>query len=482
MSDLQITGISSGIDWGSIVDNTIKSKRAVEINWLKEQEDLEGKKVLYEELDQYITDLGDSMAPLELESTFLSKTADINVQEGAEGFLSITASPDAEIGKYTMEVLSMAKNHSIAGNRVENTSADLELSGDFSLSVEDFEITVSVSSEDSLNDVVSAINSAVEKKASEEEIENPLSAKIMDNTLILTSNNTGEDYAIHSTDPEGILLELGVLDGTGVPSRELQGAADAVIKVDGLEVTRSSNTIDDLIDGLTLEITGEGAASVDVVLDAEKAVTSVKSMVEAYNATMDWINIRVSENEDKDAESDFEVRWGLLHGDRLLWSTKQNMRNTVSDIRNNSSATGDYKTLSSIGIATESAGYGKSGKLEFDESVFMKAMLNDPSSVKELMNSFASEMKIFADSMVSNSEILVGNTTAKEGALSNRIDSLEKSSNDIDEKIEDLEARLAMERASLESLYANMETSLSELTQRASYLSALTSYNYSSDS
>ncbi len=481
MSDLQITGISSGIDWGDIIDSMMSSKRSVEIQWLEEQEDIQGKMVLYGELDTYLNDLRDSMDPLGMESTFLDKTADINVLDGSEGFLSITASTEAEIGKYEMEVLSVAGYHSIAGNMVDSASADLELSGDFSLSVGDFEITVNISSGDSLNDVASAINIAVQEKASEEDIRNPLSAKIMDNTLILTSNETGEDYKISTTDDDGILLDLGVLDETGNLARELQTAHDAIIKVDGLEISRSSNTIDDLIKGLTLDITGKGSASVDVVLDAEKSVTSVQKMMEAYNAAIDWINIRLNEETAEDPKSDVERRWGLLRGDSLVWGTKQNMRYIASRSRSDS-VDGQYKILSSIGIATESLDYGKSGKLEFNESAFMEGMLKDPSAVKELMNSFAADMKTFAEGMISKSAITVGTTIAKEGSLSNRMDSLERSSNNIDERIENLEARLAMEKASLEILYANMETSLAEMTQKAEYLSSLTSFDYSSNS
>lgn len=483
MSDFQITGVSSGIDWGTIIDTTIESERTIEYDWLEEQEDIEGKMVLYEELDTYLEDLRDCMDPLEMESTFLNKTADINVLSGSDGFLSISATSDAEIGKYSMEVLSVAKSHSIAGSRVDNISSDLELSGDFSLAVGDFEITVSVSSTDSLSDVVSAINSAVEEQASEEGIELPFTAKIMDNTLILASGKTGEDYAITTTDGDGVLEGLGILDETGAVANELQAAKDASIKVDGLEITRSSNTIDDVIEGLTLEIAGEGTASVDVTLDAETAVNSINSMIEAYNATLEWINIRLTEESVEDPQSDVESRWGLLRGDSLVWGTKQNMRDIASMPRTDS-VDGEYKTLSSIGIATESVDYGKSGKLEFDESSFMEAMLNDPSAVKDLMNSFATEMKDFTESMISNSSVEIGGTTVKEGSLSNTIDSLQRSSSDIDERIEELETRLALEKASLETLYANMETTLSELTQQASYLSALTSYNYdySSDS
>ena len=60
MSDLQITGISSGIDWGDIIDSMMSSKRSVEIQWLEEQEDIQGKMVLYGELDTYLNDLRDS--------------------------------------------------------------------------------------------------------------------------------------------------------------------------------------------------------------------------------------------------------------------------------------------------------------------------------------------------------------------------------------------------------------------------------------
>lgn len=478
MSDYQVSGVYSGIDWGDIIDETIENGRAIEEQWTDEQDDIDGKVTLYQELQQYLSDLEDSLDPLGLESTFLNKSADISVGTGSEGFLSVTATADADIAKYDVEVLSVAQNHTVAGSRVDDASAALGLSGDFSLSVGDFDVTVSVSSDDSLKDVVASINDAVNAKASEDEIEAPMSAKVMDNTLILSCNKTGKDYAIDTADTDGILRQLGVLDESGSFANELKTAKDAVLKVDGLEVTRSSNTIDDLIDGVTIDIAGEGTASVDVTLDAEEAVDSIKSMVEAYNATMDWINIRVSEKEDEDAEDGtVQTRWGLLHGDSMLWSTKQNMRYTVSKSYS-SAVEGDYSTLSSIGVTTESDNYGESGELEFDESAFMDAMLKDPSSVKDLMNSFASGMKTFTESMISESTTTLGGTSSKKGSLINRIDSLEQSSDAIDDKIDDLEDRLALQKASLQKRYAAMETNLATLDQNAQYLDYFTS-NYS---
>jgi flagellar hook-associated protein 2 len=299
----------------------------------------------------------------------------------------------------------------------------------------------------------------------------------MDNTLILSSSNTGSDYSITSSDPDGILQDLGVLDSEGAFAREIQAARDASLSVDGLSITRSSNKIDDLISGVTLELHGQGSAKAEVVLDAEQAVSSVKSMVEAYNAAMDWINIKLSEKPVEDPQSDIEERWGLLKGDTMLWSAKQEMRRTVSKPRYDMQ--GEFRTLSSIGIETESANYGKSGKLEFDESAFMEGMLKDPASVQDLLNSMASEMKVFADNMSSDSSINVGGVSAVEGKIPNRIDSLERRSDDIDERITDFNARLEMERASLEALYSNMETTLAKLSEQSSYLGYFSSVNMS---
>jgi flagellar hook-associated protein 2 len=194
-------------------------------------------------------------------------------------------------------------------------------------------------------------------------------------------------------------------------------------------------------------------------------------MLEAYNETLDWINIRLTEESEEDPESDVEKKWGLLKGDRLLWSCKQDMRSITSKIRYD--LEGEHKSLASLGITTESVDYGKSGKLEFDESAFMEAMLDDPRGVQEVLQSFAEEMQNFTEQMVSGAPENVGGTMVKTGTIVNRIDTLEERSSQIDERVADFEARLAMEQASLEKLYANMETRLSEMNQQSYYFSAL---------
>lgn len=479
MSDVQVTGLYSGIDWGGLLDETINSKRAVEADWYAEQEEIDMQVLLYQELDVDISSLRSSLDPLKRESTFLAKSADITSLSGSENAFTFTAKPDAEIAKYDLETLSVAREHSLASNRVDDTGAQLGHAGSFTLSVGEVDISVEVESTDNLQDIAEAINNAAQDWASENDLGLPLMAELRDNTLVLTSGTTGTAAAITAADDSGTVLKsIGVLDETGAFARELQSASDAKIKLDGLEITRSSNTIDDVIDGVTIEVNGIGEAKVDVTLDAETAVNSIKSMIEAYNTTLDWINTRLTENTVEDAESETEKKWGQLHGDTLLWSCKQEMRGITGNYH--SELDGRFKTLSSVGISTESVDFGKSGKLEFDEATFMEAMLEDPESVSELINTMATELHEFSESMISDSTMSVGGKTVKEGRLSSRIDSLETRSDEIDQRIEDWEAQLAMERATLEARYVAMETTLAEISQNSGYLSALSSMNFSS--
>ncbi|MCD6182687.1 MAG: flagellar filament capping protein FliD [Thermovirga sp.] len=476
MADMQITGVSSGIDWGKIIDEQINSRRAIESQWKEEQQKLEDKEVLYKELETYFKDLKSSLDPLTMESTFLNKKAEISVLSGSEDFLSVEAAPDASVDRYEVEVLQVAKNHRVTSDRQDSSSDALGLSGTFGLAIGSFSVSVTVDEGDNLEAVANKINDSVSKAAEEQSIASPIAAEIIDNRLVISSTKTGADYAITATDADGVLKSLGVIDETGEFKNEIQQASNALLNVDGITIERPSNTIDDVFEGVTFDVKYEGKASVDIVLDAEEAVNGVKSMVEAYNAALDWINIRMTEEPVSDPKSDIERRWGLLRGDPLLWGSKQEMRYIVSKPRDGGD--GELATLAYLGIETESVDYGKSGKLQFDESKFMEAMLESPEKVKNIMNSFAGELKAFADGKISESPQNVGLTTAKEGEIPNRIDQLERQARAISQRIDALEAQLAMEQAALEALYTNMETRLAELTKMSSYITSLSSLYY----
>ena len=108
-------------------------------------------------------------------------------------------------------------------------------------------------------------------------------------------------------------------------------AQDAEFRVDGLLIKRPSNEVDDLLEGVKLSINGPGTVIMDITQDAEQAVNAMKDFVDTYNDVMDWINIRLSESTQEDSDDDFTKKFGLLHGNSMLWQSKSQLRMLVTN-------------------------------------------------------------------------------------------------------------------------------------------------------
>ncbi|MDR0764372.1 MAG: flagellar filament capping protein FliD [Synergistaceae bacterium] len=121
-------------------------------------------------------------------------------------------------------------------------------------------------------------------------------------------------------------------------------ASNAEFEIDGVPVTRDSNTIDDLIADVTLELTGLGQVRINIVRDIEETVENMQSFVDAYNSVLEWINFYVSEKADGAnavdetdhlssllEQSKGNTVYGALHGDQLLWTIKNQLRKRLSN-------------------------------------------------------------------------------------------------------------------------------------------------------
>ncbi len=164
-------------------------------------------------------------------------------------------------------------------------------------------------------------------------------------SVVRGSSYTANRNVFFLEDISGTLVSGTKAAGTGLGlSQEVDSegvdhhteAQDAKLKLNDLSVTRSSNEVSDLIAGVTLKLVGSGTVQMDVTQDAEDIVTATQSFVTAYNDVMDWINTRLSEEtqevpEDATLNEDFYKKFGLLHGDSLLWQIKDQLRSLVSD-------------------------------------------------------------------------------------------------------------------------------------------------------
>ena len=129
-------------------------------------------------------------------------------------------------------------------------------------------------------------------------------ASINAGQLILESQTSGPEgvIAISYISGDDLLNTLKIYDSRGVSYyKETLKAQDAEFSINGISVTRSSNEVNDLIDGVTFRLYGGGAESVYVKIstDTEKAVAAVAAFVEQYNSVHTFIREKL-EKPDKD--------------------------------------------------------------------------------------------------------------------------------------------------------------------------------------
>ncbi|WHH58752.1 flagellar filament capping protein FliD [Petroclostridium sp. X23] len=172
---------------------------------------------------------------------------------------------------------------------------------------------------------------------------------------------------------------------------------DAVIILDGEKHTRSSNSITQ--DGVTYKLLSESTEeqTVGLSLDTDGIYDKIKSFIDDYNALINTINDKISEeydsdyppltDDEKEAMTDDEIElWenqaktGLLENDSTLQKILDDMRWALYQ-----SVEGSSLHLSSIGITTTS-NYEDKGKLEVDETALKKAIENNPEAVANLFS------------------------------------------------------------------------------------------------
>lgn len=157
---------------------------------------------------------------------------------------------------------------------------------------------------------------------------------------------------------------------------EMQAAQDAVIKIDSATITKSTNTITDAVQGVTLNLLKADTSStltLTVSSDTSSAKDSIKKFVDAYNT----INKAINEQLNYDPSTKKPAP--PLLGDPVLTEIRRKIANAVTGAIPGLSSSG-YQNLSQIGIKSDS----KTGKLSLDESKLNSAISSNPDAVAKL--------------------------------------------------------------------------------------------------
>jgi len=259
--------------------------------------------------------------------------------------------------------------------------------------------------------------------------------------------------------------------------------------MDGIQVNRSSNTIDDLIPSVTLTLKGSSdkPVKINVEPDRQASKDGIISLVANYNRLLADLNV-LTRNDDKiiqelsylskDEQDEMKKKLGSLQGD----STLNTFKSTLQRLATSSYPTSlerEMAMLAQIGISTDarkagsSQGYDASrlrGYLEIDEKVLDQALQSKLPAIKELFGKDTDGDLIVDSGFAFSLDNLIrpyvqtgGIIALKTSGLDNRIGQEEK-------RIESLDKQLAAKEQSLKQQYGKMEGALNSMEKTSSSL------------
>jgi flagellar hook-associated protein 2 len=239
--------------------------------------------------------------------------------------------------------------------------------------------------------------------------------------------------------------------------------------VNGLTVTRASNTVSDVIPGVTFVLLQEGdhdgaiestdaTAKLTVSADSSSLTTAVKSFADSYNAVNTIVNGQFTQDSNT-------KRQGALAGDASIRGVMARLRSEISRVGGIGAG---LKYLSDIGVK-----FQKDGSLSFDEAVFADALQENPDGVAALFtianNGIGKRVPDAVDDYISTVD---GALIFRQKGIQSSIDTIDKKVAREEERIAAYQARLTQQFKSLEQLVSQLKSQGDYLTQQLTALSS----------
>ena len=428
-------GVGSGLDLEALVQNLVAAEaRPIQL--------LESRKV---DIDLKISGFGQIQGAL---SDFQTAVAALNTAEAFRGVsasssdetvLTAGANPSAVTGSNVVEVTQLAQNNKFGTQSFTNEDEVIG-TGQLSFTVGAETFTVDITSE---NNTLAQIRDAINAESDNTSVQASIINVDEGSKLILTANESGvanqivftvTDDDANDTDDAGLSrLVFGI--------QELDEARDATLVVDGFAVTRSSNEITDVIQGINLSLSDLGTTTVSVSENLGVAKTTIESLVTAYNSLASTLAVQGD---------------NALSGENTILNIESRVRALFSDTYNDSDANINY--LFQIGLS-----FDRDGVLSFDSEAFDEQIGNN---IGEIQNLFTNADTGFIPSL----EELIESYTDSDGILSNRTEGLNTERSSLDDDIERLELRLESTEARLRARFASLDSLVSQLNSTSSFL------------
>jgi flagellar hook-associated protein 2 len=446
MATISAAGVGSGLDIQSIVSQLMEIERQPLQRLQQKQSQLEAQISAYGQLSSVLSNFQAAMDKL-------GSVSALKVFSGTSSnsdVVNVTATSNAELGSFGVEVVRLAEQHKMASKELDATDTfggrratdalNIRVGSDPANT-----ISVDLSTAKTLAEIRTAIN---------DDPNNPgVTATIIhgDNNkqkMILTADDSGADNALTITTSGRVSpwhFDFQTLNDIGGNTSLL----DAEFNIDGYNITRPSNNISDVISGITLSLASADPGNthtVSVERDLETVQQAVQSFADAFN------ELRASIK---------SLRSGQLEADSSLLSIERQ----IFSVLNNPATGGTYSVLSEIGLSIQ-----KDGTMSLNSSDLEAALQSDFDGVAQL---FAADGQGFANRLetLANSWLTTGGLIeSREDGLRERVDDLVDRQISFERNLELVESRYLARFTALDALVGQLQGTGQFLTNQLAQL------------
>ena len=441
-------GLATGIDTNSLIDQLMAAERVPITRLESDKAWMNSRLAGFQSFDVQLQGLLTDVQKISDREQYFQRSATAS----SDDFFSTTVSNDALAGtRYQIEVESLAqvqKSYSNAANSGFSAKDTLVFgTGNLSFTVGTETKTVTIDDNNkSLEGIAQAINDAAIGVSAA--IINDGSASPY--RLTLTADDVAISFSLDSSDLDG---DVGVtaLEGNNFTNSQL--ATEAQIKVDGLTITSSSNTITDAIPGVTLDLLDAAVGTTtQLTISSDTAVISqnIQDFITGYNNAISFVT---SQSTMGDSDS------GILSGDSGLNAVKRHLQDMLTNLSDNN---GSFRALSQLGLETQ-----KDGTLTLNAETLDAAIKTDFDSVVSLL---AGEKNGDGGVGAQFKDYLESLTNSSTGLLAGRTESINSNVSRMDERIYQMELRLEKRESTIRSQFNAMEQLVSVMNSTSDYL------------
>ncbi len=440
MATITFSGLSTGLNTSSLIDELVKAERQPITLLERRQTTLQKNVSLLQEVNGKLSALKSAATKLSTAASFFIK----KVTSANEESLGVTAGSNADVGNRLITVSALARASTLASASFNDTTTTTVGTGTLGITVGTTTTNVTV---DLSNNTLQGIRDAINNSGA-----NVTAAIVPENDsttptyrLVVNGKNPGTANAA-SLDTSGIAL--GFSDVT-LGFTTTQPAQNASLTIDGIAISRSTNTISDAINGVTLDVKATAASPIQVTVNnnTDAIKTQLNDFVKAYNEVQSFVATQTKYDS-------VTKTTGPLIGDSALRSLQSSLRGVIA-----TTVVGTPSVLAEIGVTSQ-----RDGTLSVDDAKLSSALQTSLTGVSNLFLAASTGVAKATVDFVSRA------TRSGDGLITGRIASIQDTIRETSKQISRKTADLERFRETLVQRFTSLETLVGQLQGQGQFL------------